>query len=154
MQALVSTDPMQHGKVKVGISDGYMLNQNRGHVSTLKIVDYHKIDIATQLISMIQDNPGIEIVVDFRPMKTCNQFKSCWECLTHLTDFNCIWCPGVEKCSDNGLDRNHQVSANVERPALVTARHGSPYTRAQIAQHLQFFSRTGWMLPASVLHIL
>ena len=49
------------------------------------------------------------MVIQFEPTKTCNQFKSCWECLTHEKDFNCVWCPSLNVCSDNGLDESYQV---------------------------------------------
>ena len=56
---------------------------------------------------------GKDVVIQFEPVKTCNQFKSCWECLTHASDFDCVWCPSLNSCSDNGLDHNYQVQLGI-----------------------------------------
>ena len=76
-----------------------------------QIVTYHSVNIFDEMSKTTSVQQYPEITVTFSPLKTCNQFDSCWDCLTHGTDFNCIWCPGLNKCSDNGIDRNYQVES-------------------------------------------
>lgn len=37
----------------------------------------------------------------------CLQFKTCDTCVNSLTNFNCIWCPELQRCSDT-VDRYRQ----------------------------------------------
>ena len=99
---------MEH-PITMGLSDAYLIERRSGHFIHEQIITYHKVDLFHDLTPLVNDKHQKEILVEFQPLKTCNQFKNCWECLTHETDFNCIWCPGLEKCSDNGIDRNYQV---------------------------------------------
>ena len=121
---------MKH-QITMGLSDAYLIGilpkisfifvfmalhilksiseRKSGNLVHEQIVTYHSVNIFNEIskTTSVQEYP--EITVTFSPLKTCNQFDSCWDCLTHGTDFNCIWCPGLNKCSDNGIDRNYQV---------------------------------------------
>ena len=102
----------------IGLSDAYVIEHTIGQLTTNQIVTYHKIDLKDKLVAELKDGHKEivvghnEIVVNFQPMKTCNQFRTCWECTTHGTKFNCIWCSGLKRCSDNGIDRNYQVHSH------------------------------------------
>ena len=85
------------------------LERKSGNLVNEQIVTYHSMNIFNELSKTTSVQMYPEITVTFSPLKTCNQFDSCWDCLTHGTNFNCIWCPGLNKCSDNGIDRNYQV---------------------------------------------
>lgn len=99
----------------MGLSDAYVIEHTIGQLTTNQIVTYHKIDLMDKIVAELNDGHKEivaghnEIVVNFQPMKTCNQFSTCWECTTHGTKFNCIWCSGLKRCSDNGIDRNYKV---------------------------------------------
>ncbi len=39
--------------------------------------------------------------------KDCLQLKSCESCLHGIGNFNCLWCPTLQRCSDT-MDRYRQ----------------------------------------------
>ena len=97
--------------VQVGLSDAYLLERHSGLVTQKNLVTYHKIDAFNELDLKAKENQS-EITLSFKPKMTCNLFKSCWDCMTHATEFNCVWCPSLNLCSNDGLDRNYQQWAN------------------------------------------
>ncbi|CAB3372978.1 Hypothetical predicted protein [Cloeon dipterum] len=45
-------------------------------------------------------------VIVMSPLTTCNWFTSCELCAQIRTDnFNCVWCPQLNRCSNYGIDR-------------------------------------------------
>lgn len=95
--------------VKVGLSDGYLIERRNGLINHEELVKYHELDLTHKVARYLLNKAHSEVVIAFKPLKTCNQYKSCWECTTHNTDFNCVWCPELQACSDNGIDRRYQV---------------------------------------------
>jgi hypothetical protein len=100
--------------VTVGLADAIHIERRSGHLVQEQLITYHNVSLTKELSAILdhqysnRQNHG-EVLIEFKALKTCNQFKTCWQCLTHGTDFNCVWCPGLKTCSDDGLDRNYQV---------------------------------------------
>ncbi|CAB3372984.1 Hypothetical predicted protein [Cloeon dipterum] len=46
---------------------------------------------------------GTVIVMSSLP--TCNWFTSCELCAISKTNFKCVWCPQLNRCTNNGIDR-------------------------------------------------
>jgi hypothetical protein len=62
---------------------------------------YHDFDLKSHAAN-IQSRTGILL----EPLPTCNSFSSCSTCLRADPQLNCVWCPGLQFCSD-GMDRNY-----------------------------------------------
>lgn len=84
-------------EVKLGLSDGYTANKGQ---SDARVVPYHKIDISL-------DNVRTGNSIMFFMLKNCIQLDSCGACVEGVENFQCIWCPTIQRCSDT-LDRYRQ----------------------------------------------
>lgn len=102
-------DPRRFPAVVVGLSDSYNVetlgsggNSGGGITSDRKLVEYHKLTLARHLSAIV--GGGGRAVIHIEALPTCNRFKSCWECTTHNTGFDCMWCPAINACSDRHDD--------------------------------------------------
>lgn len=95
--------------VKIGISDAYIFYKL---LSTSKIeytiVQYHVINI-------LPENVKTGNSVIFYMLKNCLQQKTCEECVKGITNFKCIWCPMLQRCSDT-IDRFRQEWVELSCP--------------------------------------
>ncbi len=64
------------------------------------IYEYHKVDKKT-------DDVSSGSAIYFTALPTCVGFNSCETCITNSIQFECVWCPLAERCSD-GMDRHRQ----------------------------------------------
>ncbi|RNA41160.1 plexin domain-containing 2 [Brachionus plicatilis] len=64
------------------------------------IVQYHVVNIPLENVKT-----GNSILLFMLP--NCLQLKTCDTCINSLTNFNCIWCPELQRCSDT-VDRYRQ----------------------------------------------
>lgn len=121
--------------VKIGLSDAYIFYRPLTKCKSFKnhsklkfnffnkakieytIVQYHVVNIALEHIKT-----GNSIILFMLPSKKklnflltkliekildCLQFKTCETCVNSLTNFNCIWCSELQRCSDT-VDRYRQ----------------------------------------------
>ena len=108
--------------VQIGISDAYEKTQMTSYFPQKQVITYHQLDFSRNFRDLLKTSDiqnTDEIQIQLLPLPTCNQFKNCWECMTHSTEFNCIWCPEIQKCSDDGLDRNFQSWADRQGSSTV-----------------------------------
>ncbi|CAB3372982.1 Hypothetical predicted protein [Cloeon dipterum] len=47
-------------------------------------------------------------VILMTPLPTCNSFTSCHLCALSRTNFQCVWCPQLNRCTNYGMDRGYQ----------------------------------------------
>lgn len=89
--------------VKVGLSDAYIIDRTIFFVRRKTIYEYHRVNMKNENISS-------HSAIVFKALFTCNQQKTCNDCLNARSgphSINCGWCPILQKCSD-GMDRNRQ----------------------------------------------
>lgn len=87
--------------VKVGLSDAYIMDRTIFFVRRKTIYEYHRISLPHAFV-------GNKTAILFKARPTCNQMKSCDECLGEtVRGFQCQWCPNAASCSD-GIDRRRQ----------------------------------------------
>ncbi|CAF0899240.1 unnamed protein product [Brachionus calyciflorus] len=87
--------------VKIGLSDAYIYYRliSKSKIE-YTIVQYHVVSV-----SMDNIKTGNSIILFMLP--NCIQFKTCDTCVNGLTNFKCIWCPALQRCSDT-VDRYRQ----------------------------------------------
>ncbi|TRY79597.1 hypothetical protein TCAL_05909 [Tigriopus californicus] len=87
--------------VKVGLSDAYIMDRTIFFVRRKTIYEYHRISLPHAFV-------GNETAILFKALPTCNQMKTCADCLGEIVHgFQCQWCPSAFSCSD-GIDRRRQ----------------------------------------------
>lgn len=86
--------------VKIGLSDAYYIDSksNEGVIRT--IYEYHRVAIDMQKI-----RPRTVVILE--PLPTCNLAEDCSSCINQKINFDCSWCPAVQRCSD-GIDWQRQ----------------------------------------------
>jgi len=86
-----SDEHLYDDKLEIGISDGFVQNGS--------LYMYHAISVPK---SRIKD----QTVVLLRAKPTCIRQQNCGDCLELLktSNFDCSWCPKIQRCSD-GADR-------------------------------------------------
>lgn len=89
---LLAADALYDGEPVAGLSDAFLIGDSELHV-------YHTLSL---------DNADInsKTVAVFTAKKTCVAQDSCSSCmdLRENSDFDCVWCDKVQRCSD-GADR-------------------------------------------------
>ncbi|XP_064589790.1 plexin domain-containing protein 1 [Zonotrichia leucophrys gambelii] len=86
--------------VKAGLSDAFMVLNPSPDVPESRrrtIYEYHRVELDTSRISS-------RSAVEFTPLPTCLQHRSCETCLSSELTFNCSWCHVLQRCS-SGFDR-------------------------------------------------
>ncbi|XP_054988529.1 plexin domain-containing protein 1 isoform X2 [Sorex araneus] len=89
--------------VKTGLSDAFMLlNPAPGVPESRRrtIFEYHRVELDPSKVTSIS-------AVEFTPLPTCLQHRSCDACLSSDLTFNCSWCHVLQRCS-SGFDRYRQ----------------------------------------------
>jgi len=108
IQKIISSDLNVLHPVRIGLSDSFVYDNKQAFTNktTKKMYKYHDLDMKPYA-EKIESLTGIL----FEPLPTCNSFSSCSSCLradSHLNSrLNCVWCPGLQFCSD-GMDRKRQ----------------------------------------------
>eukprot|EP00092_Neocalanus_flemingeri_P009184 GFUD01009885.1.p1 GENE.GFUD01009885.1~~GFUD01009885.1.p1 ORF type:complete len:1247 (+),score=303.08 GFUD01009885.1:55-3795(+) len=90
--------------VKIGLSDSFAYDAKKAFTNktSTALYKYHDLDLKSYA-PHIQSRTAIRL----DPLPTCNSFSSCSSCLRADPQLNCVWCPGLQLCSD-GMDRKHQ----------------------------------------------
>eukprot|EP00092_Neocalanus_flemingeri_P019699 GFUD01021335.1.p1 GENE.GFUD01021335.1~~GFUD01021335.1.p1 ORF type:complete len:1268 (-),score=248.81 GFUD01021335.1:181-3984(-) len=101
--------------VKIGLSDSFAYDAKKAFTNktSTALYKYHDLDLKSYA-PHIQSRTAIRL----DPLPTCNSFSSCSSCLRADPQLNCVWCPGLQFCSD-GMDRRHQ-EWNAKRCYLTT----------------------------------
>lgn len=86
--------------VKVGLSDAYIIEKMVVFIRRKTIYEYHRADVSHY---DIQNDTSIY----FTALPTCQNFSSCAACMNADTNFECVWCGAIDRCS-SGLDRHRQ----------------------------------------------
>ncbi|KAL6261311.1 hypothetical protein P5V15_008832 [Pogonomyrmex californicus] len=86
--------------VKVGLSDAYIMDRTVFFVRRKTIYEYHRVNFNRQDIMNCT-------VIYLKALPTCLNFDNCRDCLTKVPDFECKWCPELNKCS-TGTSRQRQ----------------------------------------------
>ncbi|XP_011155635.1 plexin domain-containing protein 2 [Solenopsis invicta] len=86
--------------VKVGLSDAYIMDRTVFFVRRKTIYEYHRVNFNRQDIMNCT-------VIYLKALPTCLNFDNCRDCLTKVPDFECKWCPDLNKCS-TGTSRQRQ----------------------------------------------
>ncbi|XP_021914427.1 plexin domain-containing protein 2 isoform X2 [Zootermopsis nevadensis] len=89
-----------HHPVKVGLSDAYIIDRTIFFVRRKTIYEYHRVNFNRQ------DIRNWTVIV-LHALPTCVDQHDCASCLAMSTDFQCQWCPAVNRCS-SGMDRHRQ----------------------------------------------
>ncbi|CAL1679016.1 unnamed protein product [Lasius platythorax] len=116
--------------VKVGLSDAYIMDRTVFFVRRKTIYEYHRVNFNRQDIMNCT-------VIYLRALPTCLNFDNCRDCLTKVPDFDCKWCPELNKCS-TGTSRQRQEwllkgcdVRNIKEadncPAQITTYKGEEY---------------------------
>jgi len=94
------------------------------------IYEYHRVNFNRQDIMNCT-------VIYLKALPTCLNFDNCQDCLTKVPDFDCKWCPELNKCS-TGTSRQRQEwllkgcdVRNIKEmdncPAQITTYKGDQY---------------------------
>ncbi|EHB12016.1 Plexin domain-containing protein 1 [Heterocephalus glaber] len=89
--------------VKAGLSDAFMVLNPAPDVPESRrrtIFEYHRVELDTSRIASAS-------AVEFMPLPTCLQRRSCDTCVSSDLTFNCTWCHVLQRCS-SGFDRYRQ----------------------------------------------
>ncbi|KAM4884267.1 plexin domain-containing protein 1 [Sylvia borin] len=89
--------------VKAGLSDAFMVLNPSPDVPESRrrtIYEYHRVELDTSRISSLS-------AVEFTPLPTCLQHRSCEMCVSSELTFNCSWCHVLQRCS-SGFDRHRE----------------------------------------------
>ncbi|XP_025073490.1 uncharacterized protein LOC105424795 [Pogonomyrmex barbatus] len=116
--------------VKVGLSDAYIMDRTVFFVRRKTIYEYHRVNFNRQDIMNCT-------VIYLKALPTCLNFDNCRDCLTKVPDFECKWCPELNKCS-TGTSRQRQEwllkgcdVRNIKEadscPAQITTYKGDQY---------------------------
>lgn len=86
--------------VKVGLSDAYIIDRTIFFVRRKTIYEYHRVQFNKEEIKNWT-------VIYLNALPTCLDYKDCESCITAKIGFECVWCPGAQRCS-TGMDRARQ----------------------------------------------
>ncbi|EPY87169.1 plexin domain-containing protein 1 [Camelus ferus] len=89
--------------VKAGLSDAFMILNPSPEVPESRrrtIFEYHRVELDPSKITSTS-------AVEFTPLPTCLQHRSCDACMSSDLTFNCSWCHVLQRCS-SGFDRYRQ----------------------------------------------
>ncbi|XP_058532351.1 plexin domain-containing protein 1 isoform X1 [Ochotona princeps] len=89
--------------VKAGLSDAFMLLTPALDMSESRrrtIFEYHRVELDPSKVTS-------RSAVEFTPLPTCLQHRSCDACMASDLAFNCSWCHVLQRCS-SGWDRYRQ----------------------------------------------
>ncbi|XP_010618361.1 plexin domain-containing protein 1 [Fukomys damarensis] len=89
--------------VKAGLSDAFMVLNPAPDVPESwrrTIFEYHRVELDTSRITSAS-------AVEFMPLPTCLQRRSCDTCVSPHPAFSCAWCHVLQRCS-SGFDRHRQ----------------------------------------------
>ncbi|XP_052556044.1 plexin domain-containing protein 1 isoform X2 [Tympanuchus pallidicinctus] len=89
--------------VKAGLSDAFMVLNPSPEVPESRrrtIYEYHRVELDTSKITNMS-------AVEFTPLPTCLQHRSCEVCVSSTLTFNCSWCHVLQRCS-SGFDRHRE----------------------------------------------
>ncbi|XP_007638544.1 plexin domain-containing protein 1 [Cricetulus griseus] len=89
--------------VKAGLSDAFMILNSSPEVPESRrrtIFEYHRVELDSGKITNTS-------AVEFTPLPTCLQHRSCDTCMSSNLTFNCSWCHVLQRCS-SGFDRYRQ----------------------------------------------
>ncbi|XP_077898218.1 plexin domain-containing protein 1 isoform X1 [Ictidomys tridecemlineatus] len=89
--------------VKAGLSDAFMIVNPSLDVPESRrrtIFEYHRVELDSSKITSTS-------AVEFTPLPTCLQHRSCDTCMSSDLTFNCSWCHVLQRCS-SGFDRYRQ----------------------------------------------
>uniref|UniRef100_A0ABD2X819 Cilia- and flagella-associated protein 69 ARM repeats domain-containing protein n=1 Tax=Trichogramma kaykai TaxID=54128 RepID=A0ABD2X819_9HYME len=78
--------------VKIGLSDAYMMDRTVFFARRKTIYEYHRVTFNRQDIKNWT-------AIYLKALPTCLQMDNCNDCLTKVPDFDCKWCPELQKCS-------------------------------------------------------
>jgi len=114
--------------VKVGLSDAYIIDRTIFFVRRKTIYEYHRVNMKNENISS-------HSAIVFKALFTCNQQKTCTDCLYARSgphSIECGWCPVLSKCSD-GMDRNRQdwLTNNCDKNSISDLNACSATTPAE-----------------------
>uniref|UniRef100_A0A8C8T055 Plexin domain containing 1 n=1 Tax=Peromyscus maniculatus bairdii TaxID=230844 RepID=A0A8C8T055_PERMB len=100
--AVLEISSAQH-PVKAGLSDAFMILNSSPEVPESRrrtIFEYHRVELDSGKITNTS-------AVEFTPLPTCLQHRSCNTCMSSNLTFNCSWCHVLQRCS-SGFDRYRQ----------------------------------------------
>uniref|UniRef100_A0A8C0M4S6 PSI domain-containing protein n=1 Tax=Canis lupus familiaris TaxID=9615 RepID=A0A8C0M4S6_CANLF len=89
--------------VKAGLSDAFMILNPSPDVPESRrrtIFEYHRVELDPSKVTSTS-------AVEFTPLPTCLQHRSCDACVSSDLTFNCSWCHVLQRCS-SGFDRYRQ----------------------------------------------
>ncbi|XP_059989901.1 plexin domain-containing protein 1 isoform X3 [Lagenorhynchus albirostris] len=89
--------------VKAGLSDAFMILNPSPDVPESRrrtIFEYHRVELDPSKVTSTS-------AVEFTPLPTCLQHRSCDTCMSSDLIFNCSWCHVLQRCS-SGFDRYRQ----------------------------------------------
>ncbi|KAF6096253.1 plexin domain containing 1 [Phyllostomus discolor] len=89
--------------VKTGLSDAFMTVNTSPDVPESRrraIFEYHRVELDPSKVTS-------RSAVEFTPLPTCLQHRSCDTCMSSDLTFNCSWCHVLQRCS-SGFDRHRQ----------------------------------------------
>ncbi|XP_065753010.1 plexin domain-containing protein 1 [Phocoena phocoena] len=89
--------------VKAGLSDAFMILNPSPDIPESRrrtIFEYHRVELDPSKVTSTS-------AVEFTPLPTCLQHRSCDTCMSSDLIFNCSWCHVLQRCS-SGFDRYRQ----------------------------------------------
>ncbi|XP_044900322.1 plexin domain-containing protein 1 isoform X3 [Felis catus] len=89
--------------VKAGLSDAFMILNPSPDVPESRrrtIFEYHRVELDPSKVTSMS-------AVEFTPLPTCLQHRTCDACVSSDLTFNCSWCHVLQRCS-SGFDRYRQ----------------------------------------------
>ncbi|KAL5275027.1 PLXDC2 family protein [Megaselia abdita] len=86
--------------VKVGLSDAYIIDKVIFFSRRKTIYEYHRVNFGS-------DDIQNSTIIQLTALPTCLTFKDCNSCLESNSNFQCSWCPTLNRCS-TGIDRRRQ----------------------------------------------
>ncbi|XP_037950948.1 plexin domain-containing protein 2-like isoform X2 [Teleopsis dalmanni] len=98
--------------VKVGLSDAYIIDKVIYFTRRKTIYEYHRVNFAHEDITN-------STIIHLTALPTCLDYTDCISCINHKTQFDCSWCPALNRCS-TGTERKKQdwLQKNCERTQI------------------------------------
>ncbi|XP_012379321.1 plexin domain-containing protein 1 isoform X2 [Dasypus novemcinctus] len=100
--SILEISASQH-PVKAGLSDAFMMfnpSPDTRESGRRTIFEYHRVELDLSKVASTS-------AVEFTPLPTCLQHRSCDTCVSSDLTFNCSWCHVLQRCS-SGFDRYRQ----------------------------------------------
>ncbi|XP_037918633.1 plexin domain-containing protein 2 isoform X2 [Hermetia illucens] len=86
--------------VKVGLSDAYIIDKYVFFARRKTIYEYHRVNFQSPHIQN-------DTIIYLAAQRTCLSLNDCVSCISEKLNFDCNWCPTLNKCS-TGTDRKRQ----------------------------------------------